>query len=443
MSDPVSINYIVAPGGALKGRFRLPGDKSISHRALMLSAIAEGQTRINGFLEGEDTLATLSAFRAMGVEITHRNQQDVVVNGVGLHGLTAPSGPLDLGNSGTSVRLLAGLLSGQSFNSELIGDASLMRRPMRRVTQPLQMMNADITCTQQGTLPIKIRGGRKLHGIDYALPIVSAQLKSCLLLAGLYAEGKTCIHEPAQTRDHTERMLEQFGYVLNMRNNPICITGGGKLRATEITVPGDISSAAFFIVGACISEGSEITLEQVGINPTRDAVIHILKSMGADITVNNPRIQSGEPVGDIRVRSSQLHGIEIPLDLVPAAIDEFPAIMIAAASANNRTVLKGAAELRVKESDRIMAMTEGLKAIGINAKANEDGMEVEGGRIRGGVVDSFNDHRVAMAFAMAGLVAKDLITIKDCANVNTSFPGFVDLADQAGLGIRQGDAGAR
>ncbi len=443
MSDLVSINYTVAPGGALKGRFRVPGDKSISHRALMLGAIAEGQTRINGFLEGEDTLASLSAFRAMGVEITHRNQQDVVVKGVGLHGLTAPSSPLDLGNSGTSVRLLAGLLSGQTFNSELIGDASLMRRPMRRVTKPLQMMNADISCTDRGTLPIRIHGGRPLHGIDYELPVISAQLKSCLLLAGLYAKGQTCIHEPAKTRDHTERMLEQFGYMLNKRNNSICITGGGKLRATEITVPGDISSAAFFIVGACISKGSEITLEQVGINPTRDAIIHILKSMGADITVNNQRVQSGEPVGDIRVRSSQLHGIEIPLELVPAAIDEFPAIMIAAASANNRTVLKGATELRVKESDRIMAMTEGLKAIGINATAHEDGMEVEGGKIQGGVVDSFNDHRIAMAFAMAGLVAKDLITIKGCANVNTSFPGFVDLADQAGLEIREGDAGAR
>ena len=441
MSDSSSINYIVAPGGVLQGRHRVPGDKSISHRALMLGVIAEGQTKIIGFLEGEDTLATLSAFRAMGVKVTHRSRQDVVVNGAGLHGLTVPSGTLDLGNSGTSVRLLAGLLAGQTFDSELTGDASLMKRPMRRVTEPLQMMGADISCTEQGTLPIRIRGGRKLHGIDYTLPVTSAQLKSCLLLAGLYAEGQTCIHEPAPTRDHTERLLGQFGVAIKQRNNTICVNGGGKLRATEINVPGDISSAAFFIIGACIAKGSDITLEQVGINPTRAAVIQILKAMGADITVDKQRMQSGEPVADIRARSSRLHGIDIPVELVPVAIDEFPAIMIAAAAANGRTVLKGAAELRVKESDRILAMTAGLKSIGIKAKAYEDGMEVTGGRIQGGMVDSFKDHRIAMAFAMSGLAAEDVITIKDCANVDTSFPGFIDLASQAGLDIKPGDAG--
>ena len=440
MSAPASISYHVNPGGVLRGRFRVPGDKSVSHRALMLGAIARGDTRISGFLQGEDTLATMAAFREMGVAIEHQ-AEEVLVHGVGLHGLSRPAAPLDLGNSGTSTRLLAGLLAGQPFACELVGDASLMRRPMRRVVDPLRQMQADIQCTSEGTLPIRIQGGKKLKAINYALPVASAQVKSCLLLAGLYAEGTTCVHEPSPTRDHTERMLLHFGGALTRKDNTICITGGGELRAADITVPADISSAAFFMAGACLSPGSVITLEDVGVNPTRTGVIRILRAMGADITLSNERTVSGEPVADIQIRAARLHGIDIPEDLVPLAIDEFPAIMVAAASASGRTVLRGARELRVKESDRILAITEGLKAIGVPCSAHEDGMEVSGGSITGGTVNSFTDHRIAMAFAMAGLAATRPVTILDCANVNTSFPGFVELAQQAGLHIERQDSG--
>lgn len=439
MTSAQSINYIVTPGSKLQGKIRVPGDKSISHRAVMLGAIANGQTRISGFLQGEDTLATMAAFHALGVEIDHQ-KQNVIINGVGLYGLKAPANPLDLGNSGTSARLLSGLLAGQKFDSEITGDASLMKRPMRRVTDPLQQMNADIECSEQGTLPIRIHGGCKLKGIDYTLPVVSAQLKSCLLLAGLYAEGKTCVHESVVTRDHTERMLQHFGCVVEKKNNTVCITGGTELKASEIVIPADISSAAFFMVGACIAEGSDITLENVGINPTRDGVIRILQLMGADITLMNQCHVSGEPVADVRVRASQLHGIDIPVELVPNAIDEFPAIMIAAACAKGKTILRGAAELRVKESDRIAAVADGLKGIGISVETHEDGMEVTGGKISGGTVNSYTDHRIAMAFSMAALRADKPVTILDCANVNTSFPGYVDLAQAAGLLVKTEEA---
>lgn len=434
MTSRDSINYIVVPGGNLQGKIRVPGDKSISHRAVMLGAIANGQTRISGFLQGEDTLATMAAFHAMGVEIDHQ-KQNVIINGVGLYGLKAPVQPLDLGNSGTSARLLSGLLAGQKFDSEIIGDASLMKRPMRRVTDPLQKMNADIECSAQGTLPIRIRGGRRLKGIDYTLSVVSAQLKSCLLLAGLYAEGKTCVHESVATRDHTERMLQHFGCEVEKKNNTVCITGDAELKASEIMIPADISSAAFFMVGASIAEGSDITLENVGVNPTRDGVIRILQLMGADITLINQRHVSGEPVADVRVRASQLRGVEIPIELVPNAIDEFPAIMIAAACATGKTILWGAAELRVKESDRIAAIANGLKAIGISVVVHEDGMEVIGGKINGGTVNSFTDHRIAMAFSMAALCSDQPVKVLDCANVNTSFPGYFELAQAAGLQI--------
>ncbi len=439
MTSVHSINYIVSPGGKLQGNIRVPGDKSISHRAVMLGAIASGRTIIHGFLQGEDTLATMAAFRAMGVEIDHQ-EQTVIINGVGLHGLKPSAHPLDLGNSGTSARLLSGLLAGQKFDSEITGDASLMKRPMRRVTDPLQQMNADIECSEQGTLPIRIHGGRKLKGIDYTLPVVSAQLKSCLLLAGLYAEGKTCVHESVATRDHTERMLQHFGCVVEKKNNTVCITGSTELKASEIVIPADISSAAFFMVGASIAEGSDITLENVGVNPTRDGVIRILQLMGADITLMNQRHVSGEPVADVRVRSGQLQGIEIPVELVPNAIDEFPAIMIAAACANGKTILRGAAELRVKESDRIAAIAEGLKAIGISVVTHEDGMEVTGGKISGGTVNSYTDHRIAMAFSMAALRSEQPLKVLDCANVNTSFPGYTDLARSVGLKINYGDS---
>lgn len=434
MNAVTPINYVVNPGGALRGNIQVPGDKSISHRAIMLGAIANGITKISGFLQGEDTLATMAAFRAMGVNIDHQGME-VNIKGVGLYGLSAPVSPLDLGNSGTSTRLLAGLLAGQKFDSEIRGDASLMKRPMRRVIDPLKKMHADISCSDQGTLPIHIRGNKTLQGIEYHTPVASAQLKSCLLLAGLYAKGKTCVYESAATRDHTERMLQYFGSDLEKHSNVICITGGKELQAAIISIPADISSAAFFMVGACIAEDSDITLLGTGINPTRDAVIHILQAMGADITLENQTSSSGELVADIRVRHSQLQGINIPIELVPSAIDEFPAIMIAAACATGKTILHGAEELRVKESNRIKAISDGLRAIGITVETHDDGMEVTGGKITGGIVNSHTDHRIAMAFSMAGLCSEKPIRILDCANVNTSFPGFVDLANRTGLQV--------
>ena len=276
MSDSKQINYLVNPGGKLQGEIHIPGDKSISHRAVMLAAIAEGQTIINGFLPGEDTLATMNAFKAMGVNIESAGNNQLKVYGAGMHGLSAPAAPLYLGNSGTSVRLLCGLLAGQRFDSELLGDESLMKRPMQRIIDPLSQMNAQVTGSDTGTLPIKITGGQSLTGIKYKLPVASAQVKSCLLLAGLYAKGKTCITEPMKSRDHTERMLRHFGYTIEHDNNQVNLEGGGKIIANDITVPGDISSAAFFMVGASIAEGSDISLQQVGLNPTRHAIIEIL-----------------------------------------------------------------------------------------------------------------------------------------------------------------------
>ena len=430
-------HFEVSPGGRLSGRIQVPGDKSISHRAIMLGALAEGATEVDGFLEGEDTLATLAAFQAMGVGIEHPAAGCVRIHGVGLHGLRAPQGPLNLGNSGTSMRLLAGLLAGQAFDSELTGDASLCQRPMRRVAAPLTEMGAVIKLQADGIPPLKIRGGQALRGIDYALPMASAQVKSCLLLAGLYARGRTCITEPAPTRDHTERMLQGFGYVLDCSGRRICIKGGGYLKSCCIQVPADISSAAFFMVGALLAGGSELTLKAVGVNPTRTGVIDILRLMGADIELLNPHEEGGEPVADIRVRSSCLHGIEIPPRLVPLAIDEFPAIFIAAACAEGETVLTGARELRVKESDRIQVMADGLRKLGITALPAVDGMLIRGGQLHGGEVHSHGDHRVAMAYAIAALRSTDTIRIRDCANVNTSFPGFVSLAQEVGLAIRE------
>jgi len=428
---------LLQPGGSLRGRIRVAGDKSVSHRSIMLGAIAEGVTEITGFLEGEDSLATLNAFRAMGVTIEGPQEGKVVVHGVGLHGLRPPAGPLDLGNSGTSMRLLCGLLAGQAFDVELVGDSSLMSRPMRRVTEPLGKMGARISSTERGTAPLRISGGQTLRGIDYAMPVASAQVKSCLLLAGLYADGRTCVTEPAPTRDHTERMLSGMGYAVERMDGRACVLGGGKLSATRIDVPADISSAAFFLVGASIAGNSELLLEHVGINPTRTGVLEILRLMGADIDVLNRREIGGEPVADLRVRSAQLHGIDIPERLVPLAIDEFPVLFVAAACAEGRTVLTGAEELRVKESDRIQVMADGLQALGVAAQPTADGMVIEGGRLNGGAVDSRGDHRIAMSFAMAALCADGAIAIDDCANVNTSFPGFVALASGVGLGISE------
>ncbi|MEJ2686916.1 MAG: 3-phosphoshikimate 1-carboxyvinyltransferase [Gammaproteobacteria bacterium] len=433
-----SIEFTTRPGGALRGRVRVPGDKSISHRSIMLGALAEGATEVSGFLEGEDSLATLAAFRAMGVSIDGPTDGHVRIQGVGLHGLQPPEGPLYLGNSGTSMRLLAGLLAGQRFDTVLTGDASLSRRPMKRIMGPLTQMGARIEGTDAGTAPLHIQGGLELHGIDYPMPVASAQVKSSVLLAGLYAEGRTCVTEPAPTRDHTERMLQGMGYPVEREGATVCLQGGGHLRAGPIDVPGDISSAAFFLVGASIAPGSELLVEHVGINPTRTGILDILRLMGADIALENPREAGGEPVADLRVRSAALRGIEVPPELVPLAIDEFPALFVAAACAEGRTVVTGAEELRVKESDRIQVMADGLTVLGIDARPTPDGIVIEGGAPGQGAVHSQGDHRIAMAFAMAGLRAGGPIRILDCANVNTSFPGFVELASAAGLAVTAG-----
>lgn len=438
MSSARESIFNVQPGGKLTGNIRVPGDKSISHRSIMLGAIAEGTTEVTGFLEGDDNLATLNAFRDMGVRIQGPDNGRLTIEGVGLHGLKKPAGPLYLGNAGTSMRLLTGLLAAQAFDSELTGDTSLSSRPMRRVTDPLATMGAKIGTTDAGTPPLKISGGQALHGIDYDMPVASAQVKSCLLLAGLYAEGQTCVIEPAPTRDHTERMLEGFGYPVQKRDGSrICVKSGGKLTASKIDVPADISSATFFMVGACIAPGSDITLEHVGMNPTRIGVINILRLMGADISLSNEQTVGGEPVADVRVRASMLKGIRIPQDQVPLAIDEFPALFVAAACAEGETVLTGARELRVKESDRIQVMADGLQILGIEAKPTEDGMVIQGGQLGSGTVESHDDHRIAMSFAVAALRASGEITINNCANVDTSFPGFVALAAKAGLNISE------
>ena len=430
-----NFQYQVQPGGSLKGAVRVPGDKSISHRSIMLGSLAEGTTRVSGFLQGEDSLATLNAFRQMGVQITGPEDGRVTITGVGMHGLQQSDQPLDLGNSGTSMRLLSGLLAGQGKEFTLVGDESLSGRPMRRVTDPLRQMGADIGTTESGTAPLEVHKVDSLKAIDYQLPMASAQVKSCVLLAGLYADGETCVTEPAPTRDHTERMLQGFGYPVRQSGGRVCVKGGGKLQACDIDVPADISSAAFFLVGASIAAGSELTLQHVGINPTRDGVINILRLMGADIEVMNERDVGGEPVADLRVRASRLKGIRIPEEQVPLAIDEFPVLFVAAACAEGETVLTGAEELRVKESDRIQAMADGLQALGVEAEPTPDGIVIQGGKIGGGQVDSHGDHRIAMAFAMAALRAEGEIRILDCANVDTSFPGFVELAAGAGLAI--------
>ncbi|WP_372956905.1 bifunctional prephenate dehydrogenase/3-phosphoshikimate 1-carboxyvinyltransferase [Marinobacter sp.] len=436
------VRFRLQPGGSVSGDIRVPGDKSISHRSIMLGALAEGVTEVDGFLEGEDSLATLQAFRDMGVTIEGPDDGHVRIHGVGMNGLQAPRGPLYLGNSGTAMRLFSGLLAAQSFDSELTGDESLSRRPMNRVADPLRAMGAVIDTAEGGRPPLKIRGGRKLSGIHYDMPVASAQVKSCLLLAGLYAEGMTSVQEPAPTRDHTERMLEGFGYHVHRDAATASVIGGGKLTAGHIDVPADISSAAFFMVAASIAEGSDLTLRHVGMNPTRTGVINILKLMGANIEVSNEREIGGEPVADLRVRSARLRGVDIPEEQVPLAIDEFPVLFIAATCAEGRTVLRGAEELRVKESDRIQVMADGLSAVGVKTTVTPDGIIIEGGQtIAGGEVDSHGDHRIAMSFAVASLCAGGEIVVNDCANVATSFPGFVELATGTGIRIHSEEAG--
>ena len=436
------VTFQLEPGGQLAGRVRVPGDKSISHRAVMLGAIADGVTEVDGFLEGADALGTIAALRALGVRVDGPDAGHVVVHGVGIDGLKPPAAPLELGNSGTSMRLLAGLLAAQPFDATLTGDLSLSRRPMRRITEPLARMGAWIETAADGTPPLIVHGGHELAGIDYASPVASAQVKSAVLLAGLYARGRTCVREPAESRDHTERMLGGFGYPVEREGLVSCVEGGGRLRARYVDVPADISSAAFFLVGASIAPGSDLVLEHVGWNPTRTGVVEILRLMGADIEVLSEREAGGEPVVDLRVRAAELQGVTIPEHLVPRAIDEFPAVFVAAACASGRTVVTGAGELRVKESDRIGVMAEGLAALGIDATATDDGIVIEGGPLQGGRVRSHGDHRVAMSLAVAALRASGPVTVEDCLNVNTSFPGFADVARGLGLHLREthGDA---
>lgn len=425
------------PGGQVSGAIRVPGDKSISHRSVVFGAIANGVTRVNGFLEGEDALNTVSAFREMGVTIVGPEHGELTIYGVGKSGLKAPRKPLFMGNSGTAMRLLAGLLAAQSFDSELTGDESLSERPMNRIAEPLRQMGANIETAANGTPPLRINGNQ-LQGIHYEMPMASAQVKSCLLLAGLYAKGVTEISEPVTCRDHTERMLTGFHYPVERDNGSCRLTGGHELTATEIDIPADISSAAFFMVAAAITPGASLLLEHVGVNPTRTGIINLLRSMGTEIEVTNKRLVGGEPVADLRVSYQPLRGIEIPQDQIPLAIDEFPALFIAAACAEGETVLRGAEELRVKESDRIDAMAAGLAVLGITTESYEDGIRIEGGSIGGGTVDSRGDHRIAMAFVIAALRAESTITVLNCGNVATSFPGFVDLAQQAGIRLSAG-----
>ncbi|KTD22348.1 3-phosphoshikimate 1-carboxyvinyltransferase [Legionella londiniensis] len=429
-------DFISKPVKAIEGDIVVPGDKSISHRALILGAIAKGITSINGFLESEDCLATLRAFQDMGVRIEGPVAKRVIIHGVGKYGLKAPSSVIDCGNSGTTMRLLSGLLAAQPFDSELTGDASLMLRPMERVARPLIKMGADIA-TADGKPPIRIHGGQKLQGITYEMPEVSAQVKSCLILAGMYAEGETCIIEPGLTRDHTERMLTAFSYPLQKMDNAIIINAASECQGTDVIVPGDISSAAFFIVAATIIPGSKLFIRNVGINPTRTGIIQILQLMGADISFSNKRLCGEELVADLCVSHAPLEGIDIPANLVPLAIDEFPVILVAAACAKGHTLLHGARELRLKESDRIAAMVDGLQRLGIEAQALDDGVFLKGGTLGGGVVDSRKDHRIAMAFSIAGAAAKSPVVIKDCMNVATSFPSFLDTARQVNLAISQ------
>ena len=436
-TDGPGLTYVVQPGGQLSGSLRVPGDKSISHRAVMFGSLAEGVSEVTGFLTGEDCLCTMKAFQAMGVQIEQLGPTHLRVHGVGLHGLKAPAGSLDLGNSGTSMRLMSGLMAAQAFETTLIGDSSLSKRPMRRIVDPLRQMGATIATTEKGTSPLTFSPASGLKAISYDSPVASAQVKSGILLAGLYANGKTEVREPEASRDHTERMLRGFGVEVEATPGYAAVRGGQQLRATNIEVPADISSATFPMVAAAIVPGSDLLLTAVGINPTRTGIIEILRRMGTQIDLTNERLFGGEPVADIRVRGGQLQGIAIGGDLVASAIDEFPAVFVAAACASGTTVVTEAEELRVKESDRIAAMCDGLTALGVSAIAQPDGAIITGGGIGGGTVDSKGDHRIAMSFAIAGLRATGAITILDCANVNTSFPGFVSLMSKAGLRVSE------
>jgi 3-phosphoshikimate 1-carboxyvinyltransferase len=424
----------IKPAASVKGEITVPGDKSISHRSIMLGAIANGITTVRGFLRGGDNMATMKAFRAMGVQIDD-DGETVTIQGKGLHGLSEPGDVIDCGNSGTTIRLITGLLLGQSFFSVVTGDQYLRKRPMKRVVEPLSRMGAKILGRNQGRLaPLAISGGA-LNAIGYESPVSSAQIKSAIMLAGLYADGETSVREPTLSRDHSERMFRLFGASLEVFNNGVTVRGGVELQGQEIVVPGDISSATFFMVAALITPGSELLIRNVGVNPTRTGAIDILRAMGGDITLLDEREVSGEPVADILVRSSRLKGCAVSGSVVPRAIDEFPAIFIAAACAEGTTAVHDAKELRVKETDRIAAMATNLRALGVSVEEHEDGMSVTGvERLAGGSVTSFGDHRIAMSFSVAALVAAAPITIADTGCVATSFPSFYPLLEQVTRG---------
>jgi 3-phosphoshikimate 1-carboxyvinyltransferase len=439
-----SRNFVARPARSVSGAMTVPGDKSISHRSLMLAGIAEGVSEVTGFLASEDCLATLRAMRALSVRIEQLNPTHVVIHGVGLHGLRDAGRALDMGNAGTAMRLFTGLLSAQSFNSQLIGDSSLMKRPMERVATPLRKMGADVR-TRNGTPPVDIGGGHSLHGIDYDMPVASAQVKSAVLLAALYADTATTVIAPGISRDHSERMLESCGVRLDIEGLRVTLHPPKGLANQRLTVPGDFSSAAFFIVAGLLGAApAGLTIRNVGLNPTRIGLLDILHSMGGDIEIRNRRDSGAEPVADLVVRASSLRGVTVPVELVPLAIDELPVLFIAAACAAGETVVTGAEELRVKESDRIAAMSAGLEALGVAHSVLPDGMRIEGRgtgpAFRGGEIDSFGDHRVAMSFAVASLRAADSICIRDVENVATSFPGFVGLAQSVGLDVHESAA---
>jgi len=433
---PEHEDWIASLGRALVGELRVPGDKSVSHRAVMLGALADGTTRVEGFLEGDDTRATASAFTAMGVKIEAPSDGVRIVHGVGLHGLSVPAPPIDCGNAGTGMRLLTGLLAAQRFDSVLIGDESLSRRPMRRVIEPLTAMGACID-SEEGLPPLRIYGRKVLQAIDYSLPVASAQVKSALLLAGLYAQGETVVREPHPTRDYTERMLATLGWPIEFSPGIARLRGGYRLTAAEIKVPADFSSSAFFLVAATLVPGSDLILRGVGINPRRTGLLQALGLMGANIAVLDARNEGGEPVADLHVRHAPLTGIDVPQALVPDMIDEFPVLFVAAAAAQGVTRITGAAELRVKESDRIAVMATGLRALGVRIDETPDGAVIHGGKIGGGMIDSQGDHRIAMSFVIAAQRASGPLRILDCANVATSFPGFMSLADGVGLGVKR------
>ena len=429
-------HWIARKGQPLQGSLTIPGDKSVSHRSVMFAALADGTSHIEGFLEGEDTRATARIFSQLGVRIETPSPSQRVVHGVGIDGLKAPDAPLDCGNAGTGMRLLAGLLAGQSFDCTLIGDESLSARPMRRATGPLTQMGPRNDPRDAGPPPLHVHGGQALHGIDFASPVASAQVKSAVLLAGLYAQGETSVTEPHPTRDYTERMLSAFGVDIAFSPGKARLRGGQRLRATDIVVPADFSSAAFYLVAASIIPGSELRLKQVGLNPRRTGLLHALRLMGADISEENPAEQGGEPVADLVVRYAPLRGARIPEALVPDMIDEFPALFVAAAAAEGQTVVSGAAELRVKESDRLAAMATGLRALGMQVDETEDGATLHGGvRLGSGTIESHGDHRIAMAFAVAGQISDGEVRINDIANVATSFPDFDGLARSAGFNL--------